>query len=768
MKVKTKGLTLSVLIIFFIGMLGLLFGLFGGGGRNFTAYAANSTDLYNIYFDYNYYRGTYENNCKNLVESESHVLISKELTCFDSRNKYPVSFQIYGEYYNSTTSTLESGGYIGSDMVTIKANSKFDRDKFEIKNSNGEVVQTGGSTCKATNLADGLYSVTFTGVSEWKEETNIRDHPRAVKIVCTFQFRVDESAPTISGASVSTTGKYTNSAFTVSASDSGCGVSRVYYQSPNSSVYSSVASSSVRISNGSVNGLYKFYAEDKLGNVSETYYVNFDDTAPTLDCLGTGFGSATNGTFVVLAEDNSGNATLYYKLDDGNWVASGDRFSSSSNSEDGTYYFYAQDSYGNKTEEFWVQIGAELCGKFVKSSEDNSVYFTWERPTWKATLDGTDYTKNTWIRSEGEHTIKLMSDGNSAEYKYTIDHYYATSVIDASCTESGYTTYDCRQCGDSYTVFSAEELGHYYVASTVAATCTSGGYTVYTCTRCGDSYRDNETHKLGHIYLPSIKTATCTEGGYTKYSCTRCGGSYTSGETQALGHNYVTTTCAATCEEGSYTLHECSRCGDSYKDNISQPLGHNYITSVIPPTCTEYGKTKYACQVCGYEYVDDDGTYPTGHNYTSTVTKSPTCTDDGIRLSTCDNCGDSYETKISANGHSYSISDIKSSNGKTTRTYTCTVCAHSYEQELGDQYEEVTNYVEYLFEQYSPYMWWVLLATAGVWSIVMGVFFAIAQKNEDKEKSKKMIVNYVIGLVVIAIIVVACPYLIRGIAALVT
>lgn len=95
-------------------------------------------------------------------------------------------------------------------------------------------------------------------------------------------------------------------------------------------------------------------------------------------------------------------------------------------------------------------------------------------------------------------------------------------------------------------------------------------------------------------------------------------------------------------------------------------------------------------------------------------------------------------------------------------------CGHSYKQELGDQYEEVSNYVEYLFEQYSPYMWWVLLAAAGVWSIVMGVFFAIAQKNEDKEKSKKMIINYAIGLVVIAVIVVACPNLIRGIAALVT
>ena len=111
---------------------------------------------------------------------------------------------------------------------------------------------------------------------------------------------------------------------------------------------------------------------------------------------------------------------------------------------------------------------------------------------------------------------------------------------------------------------------------------------------------------------------------------------------------------------------------------------------------------------------------------------------------------------IPATGHSYAITDSSSEDGITTRVYTCTICGDSYTQELGDQYEEVSSYIEELF------------ATAGIWSVVMGVFFAIAQKNEDKEKAKKMIVNYFIGLVVIFAILVACPYLIRGIAALVT
>ena len=75
--------------------------------------------------------------------------------------------------------------------------------------------------------------------------------------------------------------------------------------------------------------------------------------------------------------------------------------------------------------------------------------------------------------------------------------------------------------------------------------------------------------------------------------------------------------------------------------------------------------------------------------------------------------------------------------------------------------EELDEVIELLHRKYG------FIATAGVWSIVMGVFFAIAQKNEDKEKARKMIKNYVIGLVIIFAILVACPYLVKGIVALI-
>ena len=50
----------------------------------------------------------------------------------------------------------------------------------------------------------------------------------------------------------------------------------------------------------------------------------------------------------------------------------------------------------------------------------------------------------------------------------------------------------------------------------------------------------------------------------------------------------------------------------------------------------------------------------------------------------------------------------------------------------------------------------------------MGVRFAIANKNEEREKSKRMIINYVIGLVVIFILLMAIPYFANFFAILLT
>ena len=91
-----------------------------------------------------------------------------------------------------------------------------------------------------------------------------------------------------------------------------------------------------------------------------------------------------------------------------------------------------------------------------------------------------------------------------------------------------------------------------------------------------------------------------------------------------------------------------------------------------------------------------DGVYPTGHNYSNFIVKAATCTQDGERRFVCDKCGDEYTEVIPATGHSYTITDSSSESGVTTRVYTCMLCGDSYTQELGDQYEEVSSYIEEL------------------------------------------------------------------------
>ena len=62
------------------------------------------------------------------------------------------------------------------------------------------------------------------------------------------------------------------------------------------------------------------------------------------------------------------------------------------------------------------------------------------------------------------------------------------------------------------------------------------------------------------------------------------------------------------------------------------------------------GYTTYTCSVCGDSYIADE--IPAlGHDYTSEVTKAPTCTEDGVMTYTCGNCGDTYTEVIPATGH---------------------------------------------------------------------------------------------------------------------
>lgn len=605
-----------------------------------------------------------------------------------------------------------------------------------------------GSEPLNITLPEGKYRIYCNAYP--KPWTNKKGQEEYYYMEAEYAFAIDLTAPYLLGTSPVGEGKWVGIGHTVEAKDDLSFIKDFYEVQPDGTFQRYYGQTVYTFQEGDKEGLHKFFCYDITGFSCLYQEVYFDGSAPTglftaEDGTELEAGGETDQAFSFAATDeNSGVQRLEYKKpssDDWRTYTAGTVIPNTA--ELGTYKFRAVDAVGN-----------ESVSVITLSVIHDYVVTETVMPT--CTTGGyTEYT--------------CTDCGNSYQDEVpALGHNYLINNVLPTCLEQGYTVHTCMRCKDAYTDQPVNSLGHEYDEKKIEATCEDEGYTLHTCKRCGDMYSDKNTSPLGHSYGSKSVLATCTEGGYSLYECKRCDDSYKVMTSGSLGHSYKTVGVAATCSTGGYSDHICSRCGDSYRDNISLPRGHNYLILREPPTCTESGHTVEHCQICGYEHKEEDGIYPTGHTYTVSVIVAPTCTTDGLRRSTCESCGDTFDTKISANGHNYNITEATSTNGVTMRTYTCTVCGHSYNQELGDQYEEVTNYVEYLFEQYSPYMWWVLLASAGVWSIVMGVFFAIAQKNEDKEKSKKMIINYAIGLVVIAVIVVACPYLIRGIAALIT
>lgn len=756
MKVKTRRTMMRVLFALSLGILALL--CLTSFSKGMTTASAATTPKYMMAFSYShtYTHGT--GGGTTTTPTSGTNVYSASVMC--GYNKYAeVRVDIYGSAASSTTTSLPSGGVINSDTITIEITSGFSNGSFTVYNSAGKSVGSGGKTIKLTGLSDGLYTAKGSfGSAVWTENARAGG---SVSMTGEFSFTV--STHTHNYTQTVTQPTCTSGGYTTYK----CSCGDTYTGNQTSALghnYVGTTTAATCTSGG--------YTTYKCSRCSSSYTDN------RTSALGHSY-----NTTVSMTCTGEITTTKCSRCGDSHSETTGEGIGHSyvattteATCTSGGYTTYkcsrCSDTYtGNSTS----ALGHSLStARSISCTVETTVYDC-SRCNYSLVSTAEGYGHN-YVASiteptctSGGYTIFTCSNcGDSYKDNITqpLGHNYSVAQ-NSSCT-GGTTTYKCARCGHSYSEDAQSGAGHTYVASITAATCNEKGYTIYTCSRCGDSYRDNETQPVGHNYIPAVQSATCTTSGYTLYTCSRCNHSYRSGDTQATGHNYVSTAYAATCSEGGFTLHECDRCGASYKDNETQPLGHNYATSVVPSTCTEGGKTIYHCQVCDYERSESDGTFPTGHDYTSRIIKEATCADEGLRRSTCDTCGYTYETKITAHGHSYEITDVRTTNGNTKRTYTCSACRDTYTQELGNQYAEVSNYVEYLFEQYSPYMIWVFLATAGVWSIAIGVALIIAHKNEDKEKAKKMLINYVIGLVVIFAILVACPYLVRGIAALVT
>ncbi len=260
----------------------------------------------------------------------------------------------------------------------------------------------------------------------------------------------------------------------------------------------------------------------------------------------------------------------------------------------------------------------------------------------------------------------------------------------ATCTKDGENRRNCAKCGHFETeVIPA--IGHDYESVVTAPTCTEQGYTTHTCRNCGDSYLDADVDALGHDMgeWATVTEATCTVNGSETRDCSRCDHIETR-VIEAIGHNYESAVTAPSCTERGYTTHTCSNCGDSFVDAYVDALGHDMgeWTTITEVTCTENGAEKRDCSRC--DHIETRVIEAIGHNYESAVT-APSCTEQGYTTSTCTNCGDSYlNTYVDALGHDYEVVIVEPACTEDgMKTQTCTRCGDVVEEILPGGHEYV-------------------------------------------------------------------------------
>lgn len=236
--------------------------------------------------------------------------------------------------------------------------------------------------------------------------------------------------------------------------------------------------------------------------------------------------------------------------------------------------------------------------------------------------------------------------------------------------------------------FMTDDANHNYESVITPPTCTDDGYTTYTCKDCGKTYDEEFVPALGHDFenFKVIIPVTCTTDGKKERTCKRC--NYVDSEViQKLGHDYVTTVVPPTCTADGYTKHVCSRCNDTYNDpEIVKATGHAFnVESGVQykaATCTTAQKLYYSC-ACGYNPKNSeliyDGDPALGHyEGLRQVVKDSTCTEEGYGNLICGRCNTVYGTyKIPKKLHNNNGGTRVTGYGQCTGTcgyYKCSGC----------------------------------------------------------------------------------------------
>ncbi|MBR7088703.1 MAG: Ig-like domain-containing protein, partial [Mogibacterium sp.] len=146
----------------------------------------------------------------------------------------------------------------------------------------------------------------------------------------------------------------------------------------------------------------------------------------------------------------------------------------------------------------------------------------------------------------------------------------------------------------------------------------------------------------------------------------------------------------ATCSEKGQKVYTCSVCGDKYTEELaidpSNHTGGTYLKGETQETCGEDGYTGDECCSGCDQVITKGKVIPATGNHSfdeGIVTAEPTCKDPGCRTYTCSVCGNSYDEEIPADtskhewNSDYTVDDPASCTVDGSESIRCRVCGEA-------------------------------------------------------------------------------------------
>lgn len=204
---------------------------------------------------------------------------------------------------------------------------------------------------------------------------------------------------------------------------------------------------------------------------------------------------------------------------------------------------------------------------------------------------------------------------------FTEEHSLEETVVNATCTEGGYTELRCKKCDYVEITEETEPTGHrsseiWQITS--EPTCTEYGSLSVLCLDCGTALEERLIEKKGHTpdkELRTVKEATCTEAGLSQRFCSTCGVTLEEITVSATGHtSQGRWTTVIPSENGSagFEILLCDTCGVAFEtrwftfeNGEKVYLENSEALYMCGRAVTEALTTTVSVSVCALDYNGD-------------------------------------------------------------------------------------------------------------------------------------------------------------------